>query len=144
MSEETLSKFVELLLQSVITLAVPVITAFVVAWLRAKVQEVNAEIPGEVRWAIDVVASMVVEAAEQSGLTDEILNVAENKKAWAMQYGEELLRAQLGLYLDLDKLGQQFWNAVLSGLDAAIESKVYRMNNKERHTGLDPEQRPDK
>jgi len=130
MSEETLSKFVELLLQSVITLAVPVITALLVAWLRAKVQESKGQLPGEVRWAIEAVAALVVEAAEQSGLKDEILKEGSAKKAWAMQYGEELLREQLGLFLDLEKLGDDFWQAILRGLDMAIEAKVYRMGLK--------------
>lgn len=127
MTEETLSKFVELLLQSVITIAVPVLTALIVSFVRAKIKQVDAFLPEQVRWAIEAVAQTVVEAAEQSGLKDELLKEGANKKAWAMQYGEELLREQLGLFLDLDKLGASFWDAILSGLDMEIEAKVYRL-----------------
>lgn len=127
MSNETLSAFLQILLQSVVAVAVPVLTAMVVSYVRAKMAEIKGQVPAEVLATIDLVADMVVAAAEQSGLKDEIMAQGENKKAWAMQYGEELLREQLGLFLDLDKLGASFWDAILSGLDMEIEAKVYRL-----------------
>lgn len=121
-------QFLELLLTSVITVVVPVLTAFVVTYIRKKTAELEREIPQEVLYGIQTVADMVVVAAEQSGLKDEVLNTAENKKAWAMQYGEDLLRGMFGASPDLNKLGDAFWESVLRGLDVAVEQRVGQMN----------------
>ena len=61
---------------------------------------------------------------------EESLKEGHAKKAWAMDYGERVLREQLGLFLDLNKLGDSFWDSVLAGLDASVEAKVYRMGAK--------------
>jgi len=130
MSNEVISQFVEVLARSVITLAVPLIVAVVYAFFKAKVEEVKSNLPNEVLYTIEAIARLVVEAAEQSGLTDELLREGVAKKAWAMEYGERLLREQLGLFLDLEKLGDDFWKAIREGLDAAVEAKVYRLGAK--------------
>ena len=128
MTEETVMKFVEAMLGMVITAAVPVITGFLVAWINSKRKEVEGKIPAEIMYAIRATASMVVTAAEQSGLTNELLATGKAKKQWAMQMGEEWLRAQFGASPNLNKLTEQMWNAILSGLDLAIEEEVGHHN----------------
>lgn len=130
MSEETISAFIELLLQATILVVVPALATIFAKWLLVKVDATKASIPSEVLWTIEAVAKMVVEAAEQSGLKDELLAEGADKKAWAMQYGEDLLRQQLGLHLDLNKLGDAFWESVLKGLNVAVEQQVYRLGAK--------------
>ena len=123
-----LSEFVTLLLTAVITAAVPVITALAVKWLNAKAQELQAQIPAEALMYAEMVARVVVAAAEQSGLSGAIANESAAKKEWAMERGEELLRQYLALDLDLNKLGDDFYQAVLAGLDAAVEAEVASRN----------------
>lgn len=129
MSEETLMKFVEILLTTVITVAVPVLTAYIAAYVRKKTAELERQVPKDVLMAINLVADMVVTAAEQSGLKDELLRTGRAKKDWAMEYGEEMLRNFFGASPDLHKLGDVFWESVLKGLDVAIEQRVGVMNH---------------
>ena len=126
---EQLSSFLELLLTALITALVPTLVAMLAVWLKAKLQELKDQVPANVMDQVDLIAEMVVMAAEQSGLAGLIKNTAEAKKAYAMDMGEQWLRGSLGLMLDLDKLGETFWNAVKLGLDSAIEAKVGTMLN---------------
>lgn len=127
--EDVLSRFVEALLQLIIVAVVPAAVALVVAWLNVKKKELEAKLPESVISTIQLVTDMVVKAAEQSGATDWLKEYGMEKKEWAMQQGEELLKEYLGLSLDLDKLGDAFWNAVLQGLDVSIEARVKEMND---------------
>lgn len=125
---EVLSAFVETLLSAVIVAVVPAAVALVVAWLRVKQKELESKVPAEVLLYTETVADMVVKAAEQSGLAGYLSHVGMEKKVWAMEQGEALLKEHLGLVLDLNKLGDEFWDSVLAGLDAAIEARVHDLN----------------
>jgi hypothetical protein len=124
MSNEVLSKFLEVLIASIITMAVPALVALAAVWLRQKAASIKTRLPENVLWMVGQVAGMVVDAAEQTGAWAELLETGEAKKKWAMERGEAILRETLGLSLDLDKLGDNFWAAVLTGLNAGIEQKV--------------------
>lgn len=125
---EILSQFITLLLMSFITAAVPIITTVVVKWLRMKAKEIEAQIPADVLAQTKAIARIVVAAAEQAGLTGTLAELGMEKKEYAISMGEMLLSQYLGLDLDLDKLGDAFWESVLAGLDAAVESEVAGMN----------------
>lgn len=120
----SVSAFLQLFLSAV---AIPALSALAVAGVKllmAKALEAKAQLPAELVYTIQHVAQIAVAAAEQSGLAGHILNAGEEKKAWAMQYAENLLKQQFGLVLDLDKLGDQWWAGVKDALDGAIEADV--------------------
>lgn len=125
---QVVSEFLMLVLSALVTAFVPVIALALRNYLVARQEEVKAYIPESVLGQIDFIADLVVAAAEQSGLTNELLREGAAKKEWAMNLGEAWLKENLGLMLDLDKLGDTFWDAVIEGLGAAIEAKVAGMN----------------
>jgi len=125
---EIASQFLTLLLMSFITAAVPIITTVVVKWLRMKAKEIEAQIPADVLAQTKAIARIVVAAAEQAGLTGALAELGMDKKEYAISMGEMLLNQYLGLDLDLDALGDAFWESVLAGLDAAVEAEVAGAN----------------
>jgi len=127
---EVLSAFLQSLLNLVILAIVPAAVGLVVAWLRVKQRELEQKLPGEVLYTIKTVAKMVTQAAEQSQLSGWLEEEGMKKKEWAMLEGEKLLKEQLGLVLDLNKLGDTFWKSVLAGLDASIEAEVLQANGR--------------
>ena len=131
MSNETIARFIEMLLSAAITIAVPVITAALVRWIHSKRQEIEDQLPGEILYTVRTVADLVVTAAEQSGLWDEALATGKAKKEWAMQMGEQWLRETFGLSPSLAKLSDEVWAAILQGLDMAIERRVRGMKSGE-------------
>ena len=126
---EVLSGFLQVLLEIVIVAVVPALAALAVAWLKVKQKEIESKLPSEVLNTIGIVSGILVQAAEQSELAGYLKKEGISKKDWAMAEGEKLLKEQLGLFLDLDKLGDVFWQSVLSGLDASIESEVFMKNS---------------
>jgi hypothetical protein len=119
--------FLQTLLLALIAAAVPSLTTLVVLWIKAKIEDLKQNIPYHVLDQIELVADIVVMAAEQSGLAAEAQNLAFDKKAWAMTTGELWLKSQLGLTMDLNKMGDAFWASVKVGLNAAIEARVADM-----------------
>jgi hypothetical protein len=142
MTNETVSMFLQLLLQALVVPALVSLTVYGVKWLAAKVTEAKAKVPKDVLDTIDHVAETVVWAAEQSGLKHELMQTGKAKKAWAMNYGEQVLKQQLGLTLDLDKLGDKYWKGVVDALDAAIEAKVAQSFNYDKFFPAETEASP--
>jgi len=126
--EEVFSGFLQQLLELILVAVVPAAVALAVAWLKVKQKEIESKLPAEVLSTIQNVATMVVLAAEQSELSGWLEEEGMKKKEWAMLEGEKLLKQNLGLVLDLNKLGDVFWDGVLSGLDVAVEKEVYGQN----------------
>jgi hypothetical protein len=123
-NNEIFSKFLEVLIGSVITLAIPALVALLAVYVRQKAAQLKSKLPADVLWHIQEVAGLVVDAAEQTGMKNALLAEGKARKEWAMQQGEDMLRQTLGLSLNLNKLGEEFWGAVLQGLNAGIEQKV--------------------
>lgn len=136
MSNETIARFVEMLLGAAIAVAVPVITAALVRWLNSKRVEIEDRLPAEVLYTVRTVADLVVTAAEQSGLWDEALATGKAKKEWAMQMGEQWLRETFGLSPSLSKLSDEMWAAILRGLDMAVERRVRLLKSGEGGSAL--------
>ncbi|RPJ03162.1 MAG: hypothetical protein EHM39_00035 [Chloroflexi bacterium] len=120
--------FLQLFLSGVAIPALILLTSAGAKWLAAKAQEAKAGLPNELVYTLQHVAQMAVAAAEQSGLAGHIADTAEEKKAWAMQWAENLLKQQFGLVLDLDALGDQWWEGMVDSLDGAIEADVGERN----------------
>jgi hypothetical protein len=125
---DSLSQFLQLLLSSVAVPAAVALTLALFRWLKAKALEARSRLPGELVYTIEAVAKMAVAAAEQSGLAGHIAAEGKAKKQWAMAYAENVLRQQFGLVLDLDALGNEWWNGVIIALNGAIEAGVREQN----------------
>ncbi len=100
-----------------ITTCTPVVVAFVVAWIKAKTDEIKTKISerlsSEQQYALEWAARNAVLAAEQSGLKD----LAINKKAFAITAAERFLKAQ-GFDIDLDVIAEAIEAAVWSEINS--------------------------
>jgi Bacteriophage holin of superfamily 6 (Holin_LLH) len=102
----------QLALQAVLTVALPVVVKFLVDWLRAKTNELMLGLDQQARWAVNEAVEIAVRSAEQSGLAGLIEGSAEAKKRYACDFAEKYL-AGFGIKLDLDVLADMIEAEVL-------------------------------
>jgi hypothetical protein len=111
--EQALLNFALLLLST----AGPVLIAFIVAWIKAKTDEIKANIKANLddsqEAALDWAVKTAVNAAEQSGLVD----VALNKKVVALEIAEALLKSR-GIDIDLQSVSDAIEAAVWTELNS--------------------------
>lgn len=88
---EALQVFAMQFLQSIIEIAVPILTTAAIALLYQAARFVRSKLKAEQLAQIDALVAVAVKAAEQSGLIGAISNVAADKKAWAIQEAQRLL-----------------------------------------------------
>lgn len=109
-----------ILLQQVLEMAIaillPVILGFAVIWLRGQIEVQKNKLSGEQLAMAEAFVTSFVFAAEQSGLTDQISQVGEAKKAWVLEQVQSALDAK-GINIDIE---------VISGL---IEAAVFKAWN---------------
>ncbi len=110
-------QFLNILLTTFVTVATPLIVAFVISLLRQLIAKAKASVSAEQWLLLQSLASAVVSAAEQSGLSKQIGDAGRTKKEWAI---DELMRiaAEHGM-AGLD----------LQTLSSLIESEVFRQLN---------------
>ena len=95
--------FVQMLLEEAVRVLTPILIAAVIGavgvgiqWLRAKV--------GDARWAqVEQAVQYAVFAAEQAGLTNELMRAGGAKKALALDLAQQFLKAR-GVNIDLERL----------------------------------------
>lgn len=87
--------FITLLLQAVITAAVPILMAMLWKWIKAKMTQLTTNFSSECRCAIETAIEIAVRAAEQSGLMAKMKGEYFDKKAYAMDVAQNYL-AELG------------------------------------------------
>lgn len=102
---------IQLLLQTMITVFVPVIAAFAVSWLRTKSAEIKSQIPVNQMALAEQLIAQFVKAAEQSGLKNELMAAGSAKKAMVLQLAETELTKK-GINLDLEVLSAMIEAAV--------------------------------
>ena len=78
------SDLVQPLLETVLSIMLPIVLGFVAVWLKGLLAKVKAEMSESQLAFITALAGQLVIAAEQSGLTGVIINVGEEKKAMVM------------------------------------------------------------
>jgi hypothetical protein len=112
MSNVDWGQLIQVVLQAVLAVALPVVVKFIVDWLRKRLEEMEQSL-GERRWyMIQEAVRIAVSAAEQSGLAGLIEDIGEEKKRWAIDAAERFL-AQNGLGgLDLDVLADMIESEV--------------------------------
>jgi hypothetical protein len=94
---------IEQLLVAVLTVSIPVITKFVVDWLKAQRDLLQLRFD-EKEWLIIVnFTNLMIEAAEQSGLAGHISDAGEAKKAFVLAQVQAFLEDN-GIDVDVDRL----------------------------------------
>jgi len=106
------SPILQNVIETVISLLLPVILGFVVVWLRGLIAQGKAKLTAEQLAMAQAFVAAFVKAAEQSGLTGQLANVGEAKKQWVIAQVQSALEAK-GINIDVE---------VISGL---IEAEVY-------------------
>jgi hypothetical protein len=110
--EQVSQLFLMELLTVVIQLVVPVIAAFVVGLLWQGIQYVREKLGSERARTLEAIVNIVVKAAEQTGLTGELLATGKSKKAWAIKEAQRLLNER------------GYTNVSVATLSTAIESAI--------------------
>lgn len=103
--------------QDVLTLAAPIVAVFVVRWLKAKGDEVYAQlrqtVGEEKSFLLDSAVNYAVWAAEQLKLSGQI----QDKKQFAIQFVQSYL-AKRGVFLDVSEIAVAIEAAVYTELNA--------------------------
>ena len=125
--DESLGRFLQLLLEETIRVLMPILLVVVIGWVTVGIQRIRKEL-GEKRWqAILDAVRYAIYAAEQSGLSGQLAALGQSKKEFAIEMVQDLLTDR-GIQLDVQKiasliegeLGQtinwkEVFNAKLSG-----------------------------
>ena len=107
-------QFLNILLTTMVTVATPIVVGFVIELIRQSLARVKASVSNQQWGMLWSLASTVVMAAEQSGLSGQIINSGKAKKEWAIKELERIA-AERGL-AGLD----------VQTLSAIIETEVFR------------------
>jgi hypothetical protein len=115
----------QVLINFLVTLIVactPIVVGFVVAWIKAKTDEIKSRMVESLsdnqKWALEFAVKQAVQAAEQSGLRD----LALNKKEFAIKSAESYLKS-LGFDIDLDVIADAIEAAVWTELNEKDPNK---------------------
>jgi hypothetical protein len=126
-----LNDFLSLLAQGLLVIAIPVVIAVLLQWLRQKGAELRAHLTAQQQQFIDTATSLAVRAAEQAGLSNQLAGGGQAKKAYAVKAAQDYL-GRLGIKLDVTMLttlleaevNKQFSNAAPVVDDAATRSAL--------------------
>lgn len=113
--DDVLSSFLTQLLLGLISVFVPVFTAWLGVKIKAAVADIKRRNGEDFEWALDSAVSVAVLAAEQAHLAGYI----QDKKTYALGVVEKML-AERGVKIDLDVIS------------AAIEAEVMKAFNKKK------------
>jgi hypothetical protein len=115
MDSTFLSAFLQNVLMTVGVLAFSSFIGVAIAWAKKLWAEAKATQP-DLFAEIERVALMVVDAAEQAGITE----IIEDKKQWALDLAEKFLAVQ-GIVVDLDLVAAAIEAAVKAMKDDGLE-----------------------
>lgn len=108
-----ISKFLAILLQSILVVVIPVLVVQARSWLQAMGAAAWAQFGVQQQALLRQVSSLAVQAAEQSGLAGLILNEGRAKKDLAMAIVERML-GQYGVTMESD--------VISSAIEAAVNT----------------------
>lgn len=110
--------FLQSLLLSLLSIAVPVITYVVRQWLLARVAETRSRLSAEQLYALEAVVELLVKSAEQSGLTGRIKDEASAKRNYVIKRAYEELQRLGFTQIDL--------NLIADTVEAKINEGVHK------------------
>jgi hypothetical protein len=112
MTSDFTSILLQKALETVITVAVPVLLAMVIKWVNAQIVAASHKVSREQLDTVYMIINQLVRAAEQSGLAGQIEKAGEAKKAYVLALlRQELEDRHISINLEL--------------LDAMIEAAVH-------------------
>lgn len=111
MEQKILSSLLQVTLETVITIVLPVVLVRLVSWINLQISATRSKMSEEQLVLVETLIKQFVRAAEQSGLTGQIKAAGAEKKAFVLALVKAEL-AERGITLNLDTL------------DAMIEAAV--------------------
>jgi LL-H family phage holin len=111
MENELLSTLLQVLLETIITVALPIVLTHLVLWINSQIKNTRAQMSKEQLALTEMLVKQFVRAAEQSGLSGQIKAAGAEKKAYVLA----LIRAELE---------ERQISINLEVLDAMIEAAV--------------------
>jgi LL-H family phage holin len=112
MQNTILSSLLQVLIETIITVVLPIVMVNLVIWLNAQIKATRSKMGKEELSLIETLIKQFVRAAEQSGLTGQVKAAGAEKKAFVLA----LLHAELaerGITLNLEVI------------DAMVEAAVH-------------------
>jgi hypothetical protein len=110
---QALNDFLVLVAQVLLVIALPIVIAGMVVWLRQRLGEVRSKLTQDHLSILEKAAALAVRAAEQSGISKQIAEGGKAKKDYALQVLQNYLNSH-GINVDL------------SMIDSAIEAEVHK------------------
>jgi len=111
MENELLSTLLQVLLETIITVALPIVLTQLILWINSQIAHTRSKMSKEQLALVEMLAKQFVRAAEQSGLSGQIKAAGAEKKAYVLA----LIRAELE---------ERKISINLEVLDAMIEAAV--------------------
>jgi hypothetical protein len=111
--EQTANTFVQIILTEAIRVLAPIVLALVGAWLVQLTRKAQASLGEQRWWQITQAVQFAVEAAQQSGLSQQISNEGKAKKAWALGVARKFL-LERGITVDVATLENLIEQAVFN------------------------------
>ena len=111
MEQKILSSLLQVLLETVIVVVLPILLTRLVTWINSQIKNTRAQMSKEQLFLVETLIKQFVRAAEQSGLTGQIKAAGAEKKAFVLALVKAEL-AERAISLNLDTL------------DAMIEAAV--------------------
>lgn len=94
------AQFLTLVIQAVIAAALPLLLLWLRQWIMARVEQAKHYLNDDQLRMAEWVVRMLVQAAEQSGLWDEVLKEGGQRKQWVLAEAERWFK-DLGLPIDV-------------------------------------------
>jgi LL-H family phage holin len=111
MENTILSSLLQVALETVITIALPIILTQFALWINEQIKKTRSQMSNEQLFLVETLVKQFVRAAEQAGLSGQIAAAGAEKKAYVLA----LIRAELE---------ERKISINLEVLDAIIESAV--------------------
>lgn len=111
--DSAISDFFSVLIQGLLVLAIPILIAFAIPWLRQKANEVKQKLSADQLDMLQKGAQFAVKAAEQAGLSGQIKNVGKEKKEFAISAAQGWLD-RAGLKVNADEIASMIESEVHS------------------------------
>lgn len=116
---EALQNTVQLIIVAMIGLAVPVVVYNAVKWLRAQAKVLAGQIGLEQMAIIEQVIAIVVKAAEQAHLKEELFETGEDMLAWATEQAQLILTRYGITNISVEEIVQSIRAALRDGVHKA-------------------------
>ena len=117
MDFKAVSDFLSMLAQALLVIALPILIAALAFWLKQKADEIKSKLTKEQLTALESIGSIAVRAAEQAGITKQIVG-GSAKKEYALQVAQNYLNS-LCVKVDVTAVANVIESEVLKQFNSA-------------------------